>query len=103
MGGERRRSDRACVRAYANKYIAGSPHTVQVLDVSERAVKIRRIFEPESAGDAFPLELWFGDSQVWTWSRRIWRWGPWEALAIVSADALDHARFRKFLRANLGT
>ncbi len=89
------------MRAYANKFIEGVPHTVQVLDVSEGGVRIRRIFEPETAGESFPLELWIGESAVWTWTKRIWRWGPWEALAIVSADALDRARFRKLLRGSV--
>jgi hypothetical protein len=89
------------VRAYANKYIAGVPHAVQVLDLSESGVRIRRIFEPETEVETFPMELWVGEAPIWAWTRRIWRWGTWEALAIVSADALDRVRFRKLVRASL--
>src|SRR3989442_1191177 len=97
--GERRTAERATVTGgYANKYIGGAPHTVQLLDVSESGFRIRRILEPDVEAEAFPIELWLGGTTLWTWTRRVWRWGSWEALAIVSADAFDHARFRKFLR-----
>jgi hypothetical protein len=102
--GERRVSGRASVvDAYANKYIDGVPHAVRLVDVSESGLRIRRLvsWQPETTRDAFPLELWLGGSTLWAWTRRVWRWGPWEALTIVSADALDHARFKRFLRGSL--
>ncbi len=101
--GERRRDGRAALRdAYANKYIDGVPHMVQLLDVSESGIRIRRIFEPETTTESFPLELSIGGVRFWAWTRRVWTWGCWEALEIVAADPMDRARFRKLVRATLG-
>jgi hypothetical protein len=100
--GDRRSNGRASVvDAYANKYIGGIPHAVRIVDVSESGLRIRRIFEPETKLETFPIELWLGGQTLWAWTRSVWRWGSWEALRIVSADALDHARYKRFLRGSL--
>lgn len=82
---------------YANKYIDGVPHAVELLDVSASGFSIRRILEPESATETYPLEVSVGGVTFWAWTRRVWRDGNREALRIVSADAIDRARLRKFL------
>lgn len=86
---------------FANKYIDGIPHVVELLDVSATGLKVRRILEPESASLTYPLELNVNGVTLWAWTRRVWRRGNREALRIVSADSLDRARLGKFLRAAL--
>jgi hypothetical protein len=83
---------------FANKYIDGIPHAVELLDVSPRGLQVRRILEPESATVTYPVEMSIGGVMLWAWTRRVWRRGNREALRIVSADALDQARLRKLLR-----
>jgi len=83
---------------FANKYIDGIPHAVEIIDVSASGLKVRRILEPENATVTYPLELSMGGVTLWAWTRRVWRRGNREALRIVSADPVDRARLRKFLR-----
>ena len=83
---------------FANKYIDGTPHVVELIDVSASGLMVRRILEPESATQTYPLEVSIGGLTLWAWTRRVWRRGNREALRIVSADALDQARLRKLLR-----
>src|SRR3954469_14461103 len=83
---------------FANKYIEGMPHVVELLNVSSSGLQVRRILEPESTTQTYPLEVALGGRTFWAWTRRVWRRGNREALRIVSADALDHALLRKFLR-----
>lgn len=100
MNSERRGDGRArFAGVFANKYIDGIPHVVELLDVSASGLKVRRILEPESAATTYPLELSVGGVTLWAWTRRVWRRGSREALRIVSADSVDRARLRKFLRA----
>lgn len=102
MTSERRRNGRARFGGiFANKYIGGIPHVVELLDVSATGLKVRRILEPESASLTYPLELNVDGVTLWAWTRTVWRRGNREALRIVSADALDRARLGKFLRAAL--
>jgi hypothetical protein len=84
---------------FANKYIDGIPHVVELLDASSSGLQIRRILEPESASMTYPLELSVGGVMLWAWTRRVWRRGNREALRIVSADTVERARLTKFLRA----
>jgi hypothetical protein len=83
---------------YANKYIDAIPHVVELLDVSVSGLQVRRILEPESDAITYPLEVSFGGSTLWAWTRRVWRRGNREALRIVSADAIDRARLAKLIR-----
>jgi hypothetical protein len=100
MTSERRGDGRArFAGTFANKYIDGIPHVVELLDVSASGLKVRRILEPESPATTYPLELSLGGVTLWAWTRRVWRRGNREALRIVSADSVDRARLRKFLRA----
>jgi hypothetical protein len=100
MKSDRRGDGRArFAGVFANKYIEGIRHVVEIIDVSATGLKIRRILEPENATVTYPLELSMGGVTLWAWTRRVWRRGNREALRIVSADALDRARLRKFLRA----
>lgn len=85
-------------RLFANKYIDGTPHVVELLDASASGLLVRRILEPESTAAAFPLEVSLGGRVIWAWTRRVWCRGSREALRIVAADALDRARLRKLLR-----
>ena len=85
--------------AFANKYIEGIPHLVELVDVSASGLQVRRILEPESASMTYPLELSIGGVTLWAWTRRVWRRGNREALRMVSTDTVDRARLRKFLRA----
>jgi hypothetical protein len=103
MNHDRRRSGRATFAGiFANKYIDGIPHVVELLDASASGLSVRRILEPESATMTYPLELSLaGEVTLWAWTRRVWRRGNREALRIISADALDRARLQKFLRAAL--
>ncbi|MDB4936091.1 MAG: hypothetical protein JWP87_3063 [Labilithrix sp.] len=102
MKSERRGDGRARFAGiFANKYIDGIPHVVELLDVSASGLQVRRILEPESSSMTYPLELEVGGVTLWAWTRRVWRRGNREALRIVSADSLDRARLRKFLRAAL--
>lgn len=97
--GERRHERRARgVAVFANKYIEGVPHMVQLLDISCDGLRLRRLLEPETEAVAFPIELFVGGFTTWAWTRRVWRQGDREALRIVSADPIDRARIRKFLR-----
>ena len=99
MSLDRRQNGRAAFHGvFANKYIDGIPHIVEVRDVSASGLQVRRILEPESATQTYPLELSIGGVMMWAWTRRVWRRGNREALRIVSADALDRARLQKFLR-----
>jgi hypothetical protein len=99
MKSERRGDGRArFAGTFANKYIEGIPHVVELLDVSASGLQVRRILEPESTSMTYPLELSVGGVTLWAWTRRVWRRGNREALRIVSADPLDRARLRKFLR-----
>jgi hypothetical protein len=102
MKSDRRGDGRArFAGVFANKYIDGIPHVVELLDVSASGLQVRRILEPESASMTYPLELSLGGVTLWAWTRRVWRRGNREALRIVSADTVDRARFRKFLRGAL--
>jgi hypothetical protein len=83
---------------FANKYIDGIPHAVQVLDACAGGVRLRRILEPETTTEAFPLEMCVFGHRFWAWTRRVWRDGEHEALRIVAADPIDYARYRRFLR-----
>lgn len=85
-------------RVFANKYIDGTPHAVELLDASASGLLVRRILEPDTQATAFALELSLGGKVLWAWTRRVWCHGSREALRIVSADALDRARLRKLLR-----
>jgi hypothetical protein len=99
MKSDRRGDGRArFAGVFANKYIDGIPHVVELLDVSASGLQVRRILEPESASMTYPLELSLGGVTLWAWTRRVWRRGNREALRIVSADSVDQARLRKFLR-----
>ena len=99
MSSDRRSDGRAQFAGiFANKYIDGTPHTVELLDASASGLQVRRILEPESPTQTYPLELSIGGLTLWAWTRRVWRRGNREALRIVSADSLDRARFRKLLR-----
>jgi len=88
---------------FANKFIDGTPHVVELLDVSASGLQVRRILEPESPTQTYPLELSIGGLTFWAWTRRVWRRGNREALRIVAADSLDRARLRKLLRGALAT
>lgn len=99
MTSDRRTDGRARFAGiFANKYIDGTPHVVELLDVSASGLQVRRILEPESPTPTYPLELSIGGLTLWAWTRRVWRRGNREALRIVSADVVDRARLRKFLR-----
>ena len=101
---ERRRDGRATFAGiFANKYIDGIPHVVELLDLSASGLQVRRILEPESAAVTYPLHVSLGGVTLWAWTRRVWRRGNREALRIVSADSLDRARLGKFLRIALAT
>jgi hypothetical protein len=102
MKSDRRGERRArSTGVFANKYIDGIPHAVELLDFSAGGLQVRRILEPESATTAYALELSFGGVTLWAWTRRVWRRRSREALQIVSADPLDLARMRKYVRAAL--
>ncbi len=102
MKSDRRGDGRARFRGvFANKYIEGIPHLVELVDVSATGLQVRRILEPESASMTYPLELSIGGVTLWAWTRQVWRRGNREALRMVSTDTVDRARLRKFLRAAL--
>ena len=97
---ERRTDGRARFRGiFANKYIDGIPHLVEVVDVSASGLQVRRILEPETTSVTYPLELAIGGVRLWAWTRQVWRRGNREALRMVSTDTVENARLRKFLRA----
>lgn len=99
MHSDRRTDGRArFAGTFANKYIDGIPHVVELLDISASGLQVRRILEPESATQTYSLELSVGGVTLWAWTRRVWRRGNREALRIVSADPVDRARLRKLLR-----
>jgi hypothetical protein len=99
MNSDRRGDGRArFAGTFANKYIDGIPHVVELLDVSASGLQVRRILEPESESLTYPLEVCLGGVTLWAWTRRVWRRGNREALRIVAADTVDRARFRKFLQ-----
>jgi hypothetical protein len=102
MKSDRRGEGRARFRGvFANKYIDGIPHLVELVDVSASGLQVRRILEPETTSTTFPLELSVGGLTLWAWTRRVWRRGNREALHMVSTDTIDRARLRKLLRATL--
>lgn len=101
MKSERRADGRARFAGiFANKFIDGIPHLVELVDVSATGLQVRRILEPESSTTTYPLQLSIGGVTFWAWTRRVWRRGNREALRLVSTDTVDHARLRKFLRAS---
>ena len=91
-------SARLAERVFANKYIEGIPHVVELLDISDGGVLLRRILEPSSPVETYPLELCIDNVTLWAWTRRVWRRGNREALRIVSADPFDRAKLRKLIR-----
>ena len=96
---ENRQHERARIEGiFANKYIDGIPHTVEILDASAGGLRVRKILEPETASETFPLELSVGGHRFFAWTRRVWKLGDREALRIVATDPIDRARFKKFLR-----
>lgn len=100
MKSDRRTDGRARLRGiFANKYIDGIPHLVELVDVSASGLQVRRILEPETASMTYPLELSVGGVTLWAWTRQVWRRGNREALRMVSTDTVESARLRKFLRA----
>ena len=100
MKSERRTDGRARFRGvFANKYIDGIPHLVELVDVSASGLQVRRILEPETTSMTYPLELSIGGVTLWAWTRQVWRRGNREALRMVSTDTVETARLRKFLRA----
>ena len=100
MKSDRRTDGRARLRGiFANKYIDGIPHLVELVDVSASGLQVRRIREPETASMTYPLELSVGGVTLWAWTRQVWRRGTREALRMVSTDTVESARLRKFLRA----
>ena len=99
MKSDRRGDGRARFRGvFANKYIDGIPHLVELVDVSASGLQVRRILEPESTSMTYPLELSIGGVTLWAWTRQVWRRGNREALRMVSTDTVECARLRKFLR-----
>ena len=99
MGPENRKHARARMQGFfANKFIDGIPHTIEVLDASAGGLRVRKILEPETTTDTFPLELCIGGHRFFAWTRRVWAKDDREALRIVGTDPLDRARLRKFLR-----
>lgn len=99
LGPENRQYARATMHGiFANKFIDGIPHTVEILDVSAGGLRVRKILEPETTSETFPLELCLFGHRFFAWTRRVWSSGDREALRIVAADPLDRARLRKFLR-----
>ena len=100
MKSDRRTDGRARFRGiFANKYIDGIPHLVELVDVSASGLQVRRILEPETNSMTYPLELSIGGVTLWAWTRQVWRRGNREALRMVSTDTVESARLRKFLRA----
>ena len=100
MKSDRRTDGRARLRGiFANKYVDGIPHLVELVDVSASGLQVRRILEPETASMTYPLELSVGGVTLWAWTRQVWRRGDREALRMVSTDTVESARLRKFLRA----
>jgi hypothetical protein len=100
---DRRREPRLPMGAFANKYIDGRPYTVELVDASMGGVAIRRIAEPESASaESFTLEMWVDGRPIFAWARRVRSHGDREAYQIISANPLDRARIRKFLRTLAG-
>ena len=100
MKSDRRTDGRARFRGiFANKYIEGIPHLVELVDVSASGLQVRRILEPETSSIAYPLELSIGGITLWAWTRQVWRRGNREALRMIATDTVESARLRKFLRA----
>jgi hypothetical protein len=99
VGSENRRDARCRTQGiFANKYIDGIPHTVEVLDASGGGLRIRNILEPATTNETFPIELCIAGHRFFAWTKRVWKTGDREALRIVATDGLDRARLKKFLR-----
>ena len=97
--GDRRNATRAVLSgAFANKYIDGIPHTVNLLDVSETGFQVRRILEPTSTADAFSVEVSAFGVRFFAWAKRVWTRGDREAFHFIGVDPIDQARFKKALR-----
>jgi hypothetical protein len=101
----RRRWQSDGAQVFANKYIDGFPYAVEVLDASASGLSIRPIAEPtphaeDADRDGFTLELFVEDRSIFTWAKRVRVAGDGEeeGYRILAVDALDRARFEKFLR-----
>jgi hypothetical protein len=98
----RRRDSRTPLHIFANKYIDGMPHMIEILDASPNGFGIRTFHEPKSDRETFALELWVDDHRLFAWAKkvRVTEEGEEkrEAYEILAADPLDRARLRKFLR-----
>lgn len=95
----RRENARASLHdEFCNKYIEGVPHLVRLVDLSAGGALVRRLLEPDSRDEAFPLELRLDGVTLWAWTKRVRRIGEHEALRFVSCDPIDRARLRSLLR-----
>jgi hypothetical protein len=82
-----------------NKFIDGFPHACRVLDISMGGMLVRRIHEPDTKRDNYPLELGLPgmEGTMWIWSRPLWTKGQRQALRFVAMDPADRARLARYL------
>ena len=86
-----------------NKYVDGSPHIVQLVDLSEGGMLVRKIHEPEPARDFYSIEIEVPQSnkRLWLWTRRVWSARNWEALRFVGVGTKDRAQLRSLVSSTL--
>jgi hypothetical protein len=86
-----------------NKYVEGFPHIVQLVDLSEGGMLVRRIHEPEPARDFYSIEVEVPKTKkrLWLWTRRVWSARNWEALRFVGIGARDRAVLKSLVTSTL--
>ena len=76
-----------------NKYIDGYPYAVEMLDLSERGMRIRQIREPNTRSQYFSLEVELPATtdhaegrRIWLWARQVWSRNGEQALRFVGLE-----------------
>ncbi len=102
MSEERRKFPRLPVRIYFNKYIDGTPHVCEALEISMGGVLARKIHEPNQSRAVYALEIadpdgTNGKKPLWLCASPVWSTDHYEALSFFGQSGLDRVRLAELL------
>lgn len=92
---ERRTALRHPVRVFLNRYIDGTPHLCEALELSMTGVLVRNVLGPEQQRAMYALEIAAeNDNQkpLWLVARPVWNEGAFEALEFFAPSQVDQLR-----------